>query len=61
MCDILEKSNDYNIKKVNTLRRRYLLKSYLKNEKSKIKKLINIIENLDIMTITIIYKVSGYH
>ncbi len=61
MCDMLEANKHYSIKKVHTLKRRYMLKSYFKNEKNILKKLVKIIKNFDIIIITVMYKVSGYH
>lgn len=61
MCDLLEEMEDYPDRKVAVLRRRYLLKELLKDDKiTKKRKLVAIYKNIDIIYFLLYYKISGY-
>lgn len=61
MCNIMEENQLIGANKIHTLRRRMNLKMQIKSPVSVIKKLILTIKNIDIITMSIAYKASGYH
>ena len=61
VCEFLEQTEGYDKKKIQILRRRYALKSKLKQNGSKRQKISVVLMNLDILYYTLKYKIKGYY
>ena len=61
VCEFLEQTDGYDKKKIQILRRRYALKSKLKQNGSKRQKINVVLMNLDILYYTLKYKIKGYY
>jgi len=61
VCAQLRQHTKYPDKKVNILERRYRLKQCLKADSSGAAKIWSILCNIDVIVITMLYKITGYH
>ncbi len=61
VCDFLEETPGYDKKKIQVLRRRYALKTKLKQSGNIWKKLSAAVKNTDILYYTFKYKIKGYY